>query len=139
MAGERADTLVRADAEPEFRRALAEVGLTLPTPAVARGWLFRYYAQAGATGAIPAASALQRIMMDVYFGGEAASQDQVYAGDALGIERLVGLYWEYDAIPERVFTDAEQAAERSRLEAEIQAALAGFGHSRQASLPEEIP
>ena len=78
-----------------FEEWLAHEGIAVPereraTWTVVRDWIYRI-----ASGGIEPYEGLALLMQEVVYG-DFAPADSHYAGDAYGIEELVGLYWAHE-------------------------------------------
>ena len=91
LATLRDDTL--AEAEPLFRRALADLQMSLPSLDEAVWLLLRREVQGIADGSIEAEAGLKRIMV-LFYDADLHQKSHELVGDSHGIEHLVGLYWE---------------------------------------------
>lgn len=88
-----------SDLEILWRRGLRHLAVVLPGRAKAGRTLRDYYAGLVASGSIPpreGAAALWRLNIDL----EDVLPRGVYVGAALGVARLIGLYFEHDEVPD---------------------------------------
>ena len=111
LAGEPADgnAFVARDL---FTRGLKELGLAKPTAHTALVIILRWWLQEIANRQDSVMDALGGLMEEVYYPAQDLGfLDKAFAGDALGIEKLVGVYWSLrDGIEEGCLTPEDQAA-----------------------------
>ena len=98
LGGLRETTMT--DAAPLFERMLTDLNVGLPSREHAVQRLLRHHIQELAARRVSAREGLKK-MVDVSYLGERYEQSRVYAGDAYGIEHLVGARWAYDELDAR--------------------------------------
>jgi len=89
-----------ADVGPLFEQALADFNIPRPSRDEAVGILLRYYVQRIASGAVTARQGLKPLM-ELYDLADLHKQSREFAGDAYGLQHLVGAYWAYDDLDGR--------------------------------------
>ncbi len=126
LAGEHAATLDPVEARALFAAAARELDLPIPSRRQAADLLVERAAAAALTGRRSPYEALSRIVREIYDASDGHELDQGYVGDFLGIERLVGLYWDYDELHQ------PWACSRAELDQEVLQALQAYLSSRAA-------
>jgi hypothetical protein len=81
---------------PAFEKALIALGITVPSYEEAVWNILRRHISQIADGQTDALDGLKALIDEVYWSYDFHSKANQYLGDSHGIERLIGLYWEYD-------------------------------------------
>ena len=126
LAGESISTLDPVEARQLFVKAIRELRIVTPSPREAARFLIERACAAALTGDRDPYSALSRIVKDIYLAHEHEWQDHEYVGDHLGIQQLVGLYYDYDDLHEPF------ACTREELDQASLQALQAYLNSRAA-------
>ena len=126
LAGEPAATLDPIEARALFNAAVRELGLAIPSRRQAADLLVERAAADALRGRRSPYEALSRIVREIYYASGSSELDAEYVGSFLGIERIVGLYWEYDELHE------PWACSRTELDQEALQALQAYLNSRAA-------
>jgi len=124
LAGKSGATLDPAKARSLFDKVVEELGLEIPSRRQAADFLVKRTAAAALADQVSPYEALSRIVCDIYHASNWENLDQGYVGDSLGIERLVGLYWDYDEL------DQPWACSRGELDQEVLSAFQACLNSR---------
>jgi hypothetical protein len=98
LGGLRETTM--ADAGPLFERMLADLNVGLPSSEQAVQRLLRHHIQELAQRRVSAREGLKKIV-ELSYLGERYEQSRMYAGEAYGIEHLIGARWAYDDLDTR--------------------------------------
>src|SRR5689334_4533563 len=85
---------VMAEAGPLFERMCAAFNVPLPTKDEAVDELLRGHLESIASGSCGAREGLEAVMRELYWPRLASEPCKEYVGDARGIERLIGAYWD---------------------------------------------
>jgi hypothetical protein len=94
LAGESGDHSNLFEIEELFRHALSELGLSLPSKEEAAHILISYWAEHIVSGLVQPREGARHILIDVYHKMDFPNEKMV--GEELGINRLLGLAYEYD-------------------------------------------
>src|SRR5262245_10045507 len=119
LAGATSDASSARELEELWLRGIRQAGKSLPDRATAGQTLRDHYASLVSSGSLaprPGAALIVRLAGDLYD----VFPDRIYAGDGLGVAKLLGLYYAYDDVQpddEKAFheLDAEIVAECRRL------------------------
>lgn len=86
-----------------FESTMRELGLDMPEKAHCVFMMLRYHLETIADGSVPPKKGLENMMREVFYPADIHNQTPKggFVGCSHGIERLVGLYWEYDELHER--------------------------------------
>jgi len=119
LAGSQPGELSPSELDDLWRRGLRHLNKTVPGRAEAGRLLRRYYATSVVSGALaPRAGAAAIVHLATELSDVLPSRE--YAGDGLGLARLLGLYYSHDDVPfgdecAHVEIDSELKAECERL------------------------
>jgi hypothetical protein len=108
LAGENEKSFNVHDLNRYFELALNELNIKLPSSQQAAKTMVAYWITQIFNGDVFPIEGIRHIIYDVYHSGRLDLKDSQYAGDALDIECLYGLYYAYDDLNE-FSTDPEYA------------------------------
>ena len=101
LAGLDAGPAIGGEREEYFRKACAELGITIQSRKEAARYLIDLWLADIREGRIPPHDGCCKIISEVYYGVYDVFPDRNICGDALGISELVGAYWNYEDLEER--------------------------------------
>jgi len=120
LATENPESLDFEEARRLFSRVVSDLGLAKPSRTEAAKLLARNAAESAIAGDLSPYDALSRIVREIHLECFPSDRDSEYVGDAIGIEALVGFYWDYDEL------DEPWACTREELDAASLEALRAF-------------
>ena len=91
-----------ADVLPLFREYLESEGISVPSQEDGVWQIIAYHLSRIASGQVDPLSELEILISEVYWDYDFHSVTTKYIGDSHGIEQLVGFYWGYDDMQDRL-------------------------------------